>query len=156
MRLPDVWCVVTGVWPLTPSRPPACLPVRLHLTGGDMASPTHTDTRSRLPHTGQRDTVTVCVGALIFFLFYFVHAKLHHTQFFFKATQCFVTLVLLSLFCLLCFSESSCSFGCRLLMVPQRVLTPLFRPRLVSHSATRGLPLPSDTALKKDSEQSFC
>lgn len=66
MRLPDVWCVVTGVWPLTPSRPPACLPVRLHLTGGDTAGPTHTDAQSRLPHTSWRDTVTACVCAFIF------------------------------------------------------------------------------------------
>lgn len=69
MRLPDVWCVVTGVWLLTPSRPPACLPVRLHLTGGDMAVPTHTDTHSCPPHTGGRHTGPVCVCAFIYLFF---------------------------------------------------------------------------------------
>lgn len=58
MWLPDVWCVVTGVRPLTPSRPPACLPVRLHLTGGDMALPTHTDTHSCLPCSSGRGIAT--------------------------------------------------------------------------------------------------
>lgn len=40
-----------------------------------MAAPTHTDTHSRLPRAGQRDTVavTVCVGA---FIFLFTHGVL--------------------------------------------------------------------------------
>lgn len=76
MRLPDVWCVMTGVWLLTPSRPPACLPVRLHLTSGDMAAPTHAVTHSRLLHTGVRDTVTACA----FFLMFFAQTALNTTS----------------------------------------------------------------------------
>lgn len=80
MRLPDVWCVVTGVWPLTPSWPPACLPVRLHLTGGDMAAPTHTDTHTRACLTLANVTLLLFVLVLSFFFSFFVHAKLHYTQ----------------------------------------------------------------------------
>lgn len=48
MRLPGVWCVVTGVWLLTPAGrlPVVCLSVQLHLTDADIAIPTHTCRRT--------------------------------------------------------------------------------------------------------------
>lgn len=48
MRLPGVWCVVTGVWPLTPAgRLPVSLSVQLHLTDADIAILTHAHVEKR-------------------------------------------------------------------------------------------------------------